>query len=264
MTNDDDLVEFEARGCVLPTDTQWSVLSSGGALLAHASWGAGPAVLLLHGGLGNASNWGKQIPFLRAQGFRVIAMDTRGHGRSTRDARPFSYEQLAEDACALLDHLGVERAAFVGWSDGACTSLAAAKLAPERVRGVFFFACNVDEDGTLPFEMTPVIGRCFSRHMKDYQALSATPEAWNGFVEDVGSMQRSQPRYGAEDLASVKVPVLVALGEHDEFIRPEHAEYLAKTIPGASLTRLPGVSHFAPLQRPSSFNDVLLRWLREL
>lgn len=77
-------------------------------------------------------------------------------------------------------------------------------------------------------------------------------------------MMRTQPDYRAQDLAAIAVPVTIVLGEHDEFIRPEHAAYLASTIPGATLTTLPGVSHFAPLQRPERFNAAMLAFLGRL
>lgn len=74
-------------------------------------------------------------------------------------------------------------------------------------------------------------------------------------------MMRTQPNYGACELAAITVPVAIVQGEHDEFIRAEHAAYLARTIPGATLTLLPGVSHFAPLQRPARFNAAMLAFL---
>ena len=74
-------------------------------------------------------------------------------------------------------------------------------------------------------------------------------------------MQRTQPDYSAGDLARIRVPVLIAQGEGDEFIKREHAEYLARSIPGAKLAILPGVSHFAPLQRPEIFNEMMLAFV---
>jgi pimeloyl-ACP methyl ester carboxylesterase len=160
-----------------------------------------------------------------------------------------------------MDALGVSEAALVGWSDGACTALVLADAAPERAAGVFYFACNMDASGTLPFEMTPVIGRCFNRHVKDYAALSPTPEDFEAFSAAVGLMQRTEPNYAATDLARIRVPTTIGHSEHDEFIRREHAEYLARSIAGAELVLLPGVSHFAPLQRPALFNAALLGFL---
>ena len=74
-------------------------------------------------------------------------------------------------------------------------------------------------------------------------------------------MMRTQPNYSAHDLAGIRVPVAIVQSEHDEFIKPEHAEYLARSIPGAASTLLPGVSHFAPLQRPAQFSRVMLAFL---
>ena len=65
-------------------------------------------------------------------------------------------------------------------------------------------------------------------------------------------MQRTQPNYSTRDLAEIGVPVVIAQAEHDEFITREHAEYLARSIPNAGYVFLPGVSHFAPLQKPGS------------
>ena len=74
-------------------------------------------------------------------------------------------------------------------------------------------------------------------------------------------MQRTEPNYFASDLANIRVPVAIVQSEHDEFIKPEHAEYLARSIPGAEFILLPSVSHFAPLQRPEQFNRVMRGFL---
>lgn len=262
---DDTLERFAAVGPpALPGTDTAGLTDNDGAHIWSASYGTGAPVILLHGGMGNAGNWGCQVPALVAAGRQVVVIDSRGHGRSTWDGRPFSYEQMASDVLAVMDRRGIERAAIVGWSDGACTGLAMARKQPERVAGVLFFACNVDETGTHPFEFTERIGRCLERHKADYAALSPTPDRFDAFSEALGLMQRTQPNYSAADLARIDVPVLVAQSEFDEFIRPEHAEYLARTLPRAGLIMLPGVSHFAPVQRPAQFNAVVLDWLEGL
>ncbi len=173
---DDELERFEAEGALLlPAGGIEGFVVHDGAQIHYLSYGSGEAVILLHGGMGNARNWGYQVPAVVASGRRAIAIDSRGHGRSTRDTRPFSYEIMAGDVLAVMDALDLRRAAIVGWSDGACIGLAMARRAPHRVAGVFFFACNVDATGTRPFEMTSAIGRCLARHRADYAALSATP-----------------------------------------------------------------------------------------
>lgn len=264
--NDDDLSDFAGHGAQLPDGAGWSGhVGHDGAQIWAARYGTGRPVVLLHGGLGHAGNWAKQVPALVAAGYQVIVIDSRGHGRSSRDGRPFSYELMAGDVLAVLDHLGVARAPIVGWSDGACIGLALVRLAPERIQGVVFFACNVDASGAKDLDFdNPVLGHCIGRHRADYAALSATPDDFDSFSAAVGKMQSSQPNYGPAELAEIKVPVLVLLGEHDEFIRPEHMDYLAETLPDAERVTLPGVSHFAPLQRPALFNSAIMAFLARL
>jgi pimeloyl-ACP methyl ester carboxylesterase len=260
--NDDDLKEFESKGAPsLPDPIEHGYVEHEEARICYSTYGSGPPVVLLHGGLGHSGNWGHQVPVLVNAGYRAVLIDSRGHGRSTRDARPFSYESMASDVLAVMDALHLERAVLVGWSDGACTALVLASKAPSRITGVFFFACNMDPGGVKPFEATPALNRCFARHAKDYAQLSATPEHFKDFVAAVTLMQQTQPNYSAHDLANISVPVVIVQSEHDEFIKREHAEYLARTIPNAELVVLNGVSHFAPLQRPKQFNTAMLAFI---
>ena len=259
---DDDLSKFETDGAApLPVTNDQGYVEHAGAQIWYAAYGYGPTVILLHGGLGHSGNWGYQVPALTGSGYRAVVIDSRGHGHSTRDARPFTYELMAADVSAVMDKLNIEKAGLVGWSDGACTALILASKAPARVAGVFFFACNMDPSGTKELEFTPILKRCIGRHMKDYADLSATPDRFNEFSDAVGLMQRTQPNYSANDLVQISVPVAIVQSEYDEFIKLEHAEYLAQSIPNAEFIFLPDVSHFAPLQRPEQFNDAMCAFL---
>jgi len=262
---DGNLSRFEADGAAPLADTKdQGYIEHDGARIWYAAYGSGSPVILLHGGLGHGGNWGYQVPALVDGGYRAVLIDSRGHGRSTRDARPYTYELMASDVSAVMDALHIKNAALVGWSDGACTALILADKSPSRVAGVFFFACNMDPSGTKEIEFTPTLKRCFGRHVKDYAELSATPDQFDAFSDAVGVMQRTQPNYSANDLAAIRVPVVIVHSEQDEFIRREHAEYLARSIPKAEFIELPGVSHFAPLQRPAQFNIAMLGFLRKV
>jgi pimeloyl-ACP methyl ester carboxylesterase len=259
---DDDLKNFEAHGALpLAVTSNQGYVDHDGARIWYASYGSGSPVILLHGGLGHSGNWGYQVPTLVSSGHRAVLIDSRGHGRSTRDLRPFMYELMASDVVAVMDALHLEKAAFVGWSDGACIALILAMKASARVAGVFYFGCNMDPRGAKEIVPAPILDRCFGRHAKDYAQLSATPDQFKAFAAAVGLMQKTQPNYSARDMAAIHVPVAIVQSEHDEFIKPEHAEYLARSIPGAELILLPGVSHFAPLQRPEQFNSVMRAFL---
>ena len=172
-------------------------------------------MILLHGGLGHSGNWGYQVPALVGSGYRAIVIDSRGHGRSTRDERPFSYELMASDVLAVMDALLVEKAGAGGLERRRVHGLDACPKDPARVAGVFFFACNMDPSGAKEItEFTPILGRCFGRHEQDYAQLSATPDQFDEFSDAVGLMQRTQPNYSADDLARISVPVTIVQSEY--------------------------------------------------
>jgi pimeloyl-ACP methyl ester carboxylesterase len=141
-----------------------------------------------------------------------------------------------------------------------------ARQKPDRVAGVFFFACNMDPSGLKEFEFKPdsAVARGFARHTKEYAQLSVTPDQFEAFTAAVGLMQRTLPDWSVRELSEVKVPVTVAQAEHEEFIKREHAEYLAQNLPNAELVVLDGVSHFAPWQRPGVFDAAMLGFVRRL
>lgn len=260
--SDDDLEHFALEGTSpLPQSDVTGSVEHDGAHIWYAAYGSGAPVILLHGGLGHSGNWSYQVPALVAAGYRPIVIDSRGHGRSTRDSRPYTYELMASDVIAMMDHLEIAEATFVGWSDGACTAMILAAQVPARVTKLLYFACNMDPSGTKPFVFTPILGRCFSRHQQEYAERSATPDHFQDFVDAVTAMQQSEPNFTAHDLAQIQVPITIIQSDTDEFIKREHSEYLAATIPNAEFVLLYDVSHFAPLQRPDYFNQVVLAFL---
>ena len=236
-------------------------MRSGDAEIHYSTYGSGKPVLLLHGGLGNIEHWGNQIPAL-ARAHRVIAIDSRGHGRSTRSSAGYSYKGMADDVIAVMDKLGIAKASIVGWSDGGIIGLELAMRRPERVEKVFAFGANSNVAGAKPdADKNPNFGAYFERARGDYTRLSPTPKEFDAFVEAMSTMWATQPDYKIEELGKIACPVAIADGDHDEAIKPEHTRELAKSIPGAKLVLLPNVSHFGLWQDPEGFNRVMLDFL---
>src|SRR4051794_27131695 len=103
-SHDDDLKKFEAEGAApLPVTADQGYVEHDGAQIWYAAYGTGSPVILLHGGLGHGGNWGYQVPALVHGGYGAVLIDSRGHGRSTRDARPYTYELMASDVQAVMD-----------------------------------------------------------------------------------------------------------------------------------------------------------------
>ncbi len=231
-----------------------------GTSVYYAQFGEGPPVLLLHGGLASSNYWGLQVGEL-AKEFSVLVMDTRGHGRSSVMSQVFSYTAFASDVAGLLDVLGIPTVAIVGWSDGGVTGLELAMKRPDRVTKLFAFGANMNPAGYQP-PSGNVFAEFTQRSKTEYRRLSPHPERWAQLVAGLRTMWRTQPNYTSRMLGSVKVPTLIYAGEHDEIIRRDHAEQMARHIPGARLVVQPNVSHFAMLQDPLGFNRTLIEFLR--
>ena len=236
-------------------------VSANGISIYYAVYGRGSPVILLHGGLANSDYWGNQIQAL-ASHHSVIVMDSRGHGRSTRDLRPYGYDLMADDVVALMDALKVPRAEIVGWSDGGILGLDLAIRHRGRVGKILAFAANTVTSGVKPdVEKNPTFAAFIERAGHEYQSYSATPKQYDAFVEQISKMWADQPNWTDAQLKAITTPVLVVDGDHDEAIKREHIEYIAATIPGAGLLILPNTSHFAFLQDPALFNFAVLHFL---
>ena len=232
-----------------------------GISIHYAIYGRGSPVIFLHGGLANTDYWGNQVPAVAAH-HTVILMDSRGHGRSTRDARPYGYDLMADDVIALMDSLQIPKADIVGWSDGGILGLDLAMRYKDRIGKVFAFAANTVTSGVKDgVEKNPTFAAYIERAGREYRTLSATPDDYNAFVEQISRMWAEQPNWSDAQLKEIDTPVLVVDGDHDEAIKRDHTEYIAATIPHAGLLILPDVSHFAFLQDPEQFNFAILHFL---
>jgi pimeloyl-ACP methyl ester carboxylesterase len=247
----------------LPTPAKSGYAPVNGIKIWYAVFGRGAPVVLLHGGLANSNYWGELVPVL-ARHYRVVLMDSRGHGRSSRDTRPFGYDLMASDVLALMDFLKIDTAALVGWSDGAIIGLDIAIHHPERLSKLFAFAANSDPSGVKDVNQSPVFTAFIARAKKEYQKLSPTPTEYDAFLTQITKMWETQPNWTGDDLNSIKLPTWIVDADHDEVIKRENTLFMADQIPNCGLLIEPKVSHFAFLQDPDQFNADVLHFLMHL
>ena len=246
---------------MLPPPGKSAVIAVNGVDIFYATYGKGPAVVLLHGELGNSNYWGNQVPML-AEHFTVIVMDTRGHGRSPMTSHKFGYNLFAEDVEKLLAAIEQPFVSVVGWSDGAITGLQLALTKPNLVSKLFAFGANSTLAGLVPNgAKAPVFASYVTRTKGEYTRLSPHPEKWPQLVTGLGAMWHTQPNFTQQQLRTIKSPTAVSDGEHDEIIKLDHTKEISRQIPGSQLLILPDVSHFAMLQKPAQFNEKLLQFL---
>jgi pimeloyl-ACP methyl ester carboxylesterase len=232
-----------------------------GANIFYAVYGKGDPVVLLHGGLGNSAHFGFQLPAL-VDKFQVIAIDSRGHGRSTRGKAAITYDQMATDVVAVLDKLAIRRASVVGWSDGGEIALKLGITYPDRVDRLFVFAANYDASGSKPRNgPSPTFAAYSARCRSDYERLSKAGGAYSALVDALLPLWRNPTGITRDQLHGIKAPVMMADGDHDEVIMMSQIEEMATLIPNAQLKVFDDASHFALWQDPDAFNRAMVAFL---
>jgi pimeloyl-ACP methyl ester carboxylesterase len=247
----------------LPTATESGMAPVNDIEMYYATYGdpSNPALLLLHGGLGNADYFVNQIPAF-AEHFYVITADSRGHGRSTMSEQQIGYALMASDVLALLDYLKIDKTSLVGWSDGGIIGLDIAIHQPERLNRLVAYGANY-----IPSGVRSDVGENarFNAYIEmaaaDYVRLSPNPDGFDAFLANIGNMWATEPNYTPEQLQSITVPTLILDGMEEEAIYPEHALEMAKLIPTADLLLMGGVGHFAMWEKTAEFNHIVLDYL---
>lgn len=254
--------ERPSQSADLPPISAQGYVQRDGSRLWYGVVGEGPPVILLHGGLSSHRAWSGQIPALVQAGYRVVLFDSRGHGRSTLGQAPLTYERMAADVAALIARLNLDRPAIVGWSDGAIIALVLAMNAGADLGPVYAFGANMNQEGVRPNAGdAAILKQIGPRLAADYAELSPAPD-FAGLARAVRAMQSSSLHFDEGQVARVRAgAVRIATGEHDEFILPTHAAWIARAIPGAELEVLSGCGHFAPWQEPATFNRSILSFL---
>jgi len=235
--------------------------------------GAGPAVLFLHGGLGDSRLWEPQAQALAAH-FRCIRYDLRFFGRSTGSAEPWS---TIGDVTGLLDELGVERAALVGLSMGGGIALDVALAHPDRVWAVAHVAGAVtgmlldlgDDEGAAAYDAAVERGDLDAAMAIDFDVWAplgsnetmrdlwrATPDA-RGLPEGAMPLPR-EPAH--ERLGELAVPTLVVVANHDPEALREMGRTVAHRVPGARLVEVDS-DHYLTLREAEQVDELLLEFL---
>ncbi|WP_305092649.1 alpha/beta fold hydrolase [Prescottella sp. R16] len=224
-----------------------------GARLYYEATGAGEPLVLLHGNGENLGYFAAQMPVF-AQHYRVIALDTRAHGRSTRGDGPLDFPRFAADVCAVLDALEVPDAHVLGYSDGGNTALTLALRRPDRVRSLIVNGANLDPVGLGWKFRIPATALWLAGGLVAPLSPNLARKR-----ELLGLMVR-HPHIPESALASITVPTLVIVGENELIPRP-HTELIAGAIPGAQLVTIPDAGHACAAQRPDTFNAAVLEFL---
>lgn len=230
----------------------------------HGGAGGAPLVLLHGGGSTIQTSFGALLPLL-ARTRRVIAFEQQGHGH-TADVpdRPFSFTQSAKDAVALLRFLGIERADFLGYSNGGHIAIQIALDHPEVVNRLVVESAMTSREGADPqfwdsFEHASLDQ--MPRELKDaYLAAAPHPEALPSFFAKSVRRMATFEGWPPARLKAIRGPTLILLGDRD-VVRPEHAVWLYRLLGNAELCILPATDHMAIVRRAEFIHPVVEAFL---
>lgn len=221
--------------------------------LHYTEQGAGLPLILLHGNGEDSSYFVHQIDHF-SKHYRVIALDTRGHGQSPRGEKPFSIKQFAEDLHDFMNEKGIDKASLLGFSDGGNIALTFALKHPERVERLILNGANLFPSGVKPRYQWPIvmgyhIAKCFAKKSEEAKKNA-----------DLLALMVNEPQIQPSELARLTMPVLVIAGTKD-MIKESHTRLIYKSLPNAQLRLIEG-NHFIANKNHEAFNAAVSGFLK--
>ncbi|KAH8827156.1 Alpha/Beta hydrolase protein [Flagelloscypha sp. PMI_526] len=210
-------------------------------------------LLFLHGAFANSDYFGNQIACLGTL-YSTISIDSRGQGRSYDGDGPLNYDRMTKDVIQVLDHLMVPKGFNLAMNYSS------------RVHRIFAFGGSyTPNNANATAEEQPVVEEFLTRMSEEYATLSPTPDHFLVAADKVNTMIATLPQWDATSFAKIPSPgpeIAVADGREEEAVTRDTPYTLHDWIKYSNLILLDGVSHFAFIQNPARFNDVVLKFLK--
>lgn len=223
--------------------------------LYYQERGKGEPFILLHGNGENSDYFKNQIEYFSDR-YRMIAVDTRGHGKSPRGTKPFTITQFAEDLNELMIELNISKAIILGFSDGANIAMTFALKYPNKIKSLILNGGNLNPKGVkrivqIPIEIGYKITKIFSKKSEEAKKN----------MELLGLMV-NEPDINTDELSSIHVPTLVIAGTKD-MIKNCHTQEIAKSISNSQLSIIQG-DHFIASKESEKFNKAVETFLQSV
>ncbi len=219
-------------------------------------YGKGEPLLVIHGNGGSILDMSEQMKFFRSR-YRVIAMDSRNQGKSGDSPDKITYEKMADDLAALLDHLKTGPVYVIGWSDGGIEALLLGMRHPDKVKKIASMAANLNPtDKALRPEAVAFI----NSFVNDMPAAQRTTPQGKRELK-VTAMMQVEPNIPLDALRAIKAPTLILASDHD-VIDDHHTVDIFQHIENSQLAVFPNATHAIPFDDPALFNSTVERFFR--
>jgi pimeloyl-ACP methyl ester carboxylesterase len=222
-----------------------------GVKLYAETYGSGKPLLLIHGNGGSINAFANNIPYF-AKKYKVIAVDSRAHGKSTDPRDSLSFEQMADDFAGLLDVMHIDSAYVIGWSDGGINALELAMRHPKKVIKLASTGANLwpDSTGIVPNYWKDE-QKQFEKDKNTVWKTAKEKNDWKIFMLDW-----LQPNIKLSELKKIQCPSLIIGGDHD-VIPTEHTVIISQNIPKAYLWIVPNSGHPTLIEHKDEFNKLV-------
>jgi pimeloyl-ACP methyl ester carboxylesterase len=218
------------------------------------TYGQGQPLLLLHGNNQSIRNFTYQIDYFK-KNYKVIAVDSRGWGKSVDVGDSISFEMMADDIAGLLTVMKIDSANVIGWSDGGVCGLLLAIRHPEKVQKLAITGANTQPDSSAIY---PELHKTMEEAYNEFKNSTYNAPNKKNLLRHI-EKELTQPHISTEDLHNIACPTLIIGGDQDA-IRPEHTLYIFNNIPKANLWILPNSGHYTPVAYADDFNNTVKRF----
>jgi len=241
----------------------------------YETFGTGEPLILLHGGTATRRMWEKFVPTF-SKHFKIIAPDSRGHGKTDNPTGEFSFRLMAEDAAGLIGALGLERPSICGYSDGGqiCIEIGmrypdlASKLvivgAHNRLQDADIASLRdmgIEGPGVVDVHKFEKAAPEIISRVKEFSSGHGS-EYWKTFVREISKMWLTQLNYSVEDYRKISVPTLILVGDRDPDVALGDALEMYRSIPKAELAVAPCSDHYFPWSKAQLFTSIVLDFLQ--
>jgi pimeloyl-ACP methyl ester carboxylesterase len=234
----------------------------------YEEYGEGTPLLLFHGGTGEIAHYKQVIPEL-ANNFRVIAIDTPGHGRSELPDT-LSYQLEADYYSEFIDILKLDSVYVIGWSDGGMAAMLLAADRPDKVKRVMISGSNLGHSGYTDAgkqwvsSISPeIVEKDWGSWVKDYQSKAYEGNNFTDFILACKKMWDQDPYVPIEKVNKIKSRLLIVLGDRDRYVTLEHGIKMFRLIKGSELLVLPNTGHMVFWERPELITKIGIEFFKK-